>query len=405
MKKVLFIEYFFPPLTPHWRSVTFAKYLPEFGWEPVVLSAAETVSYSKDYHMLEEIPEGLRVFRVAHREPPRWWQYLWHALRIATDFPDYYKTWYSPVYKKAASILRSEKFDLIYTASPTFTAALVAERLKRRFGIPWVADFLDGWAVNDFLDRQLDETLVQPIRWLHKRRIRRAERRILESADKVTVIHPHVRERWQQLHRIDGAKIEVITDGYDEAVFRGLRARKLYDDRITIAFLGSYYPPFRESIERFCGVVAQTDAKAEVVFIGRGAENVQRLNLPNSTCILHIPRRRAIEFAMGSDFLFLVMPPFAKWTPSKTYDYLRIGKPILALVPPDGDAARIIRDCKAGFVLDFDERQMRTQLGAIFRRLREGKLKAFRPKQKYVTNFERRKLTQQMARVFNATAR
>jgi len=403
MKKVLFIEYFFPPLTPHWRSVAFTKYLPEFGWEPVVLSAAETVSYSKDYHMLEEIPEGSRVFRVAHREPPRWWQYLRHTLKIAADFPDYYKTWYSPAYKRAANILRRERFDLIYSASPTFTTALVAERLRKRFGVPWVADFHDGWAVNDFLDRNLDETLVQPLRWLHKWRIRKAEKQILKLADRVVVVHPHVRERWCQLHRIDRAKIEVITEGYDETVFRGLRARALYDDRITITFLGNYYDFFGEYIARFSRLVHQIDAKAELVFIGRGAASVQRLNLPNSTCMMHIPMRRAIEFGMGSNFLFLVMPPFAKWTPSKTYDYLRIGKPILALVPPDGDAARIVRECKAGCVLDFDETQMKTQLSAIFRRLSEKRLAAFRSERKYVTRFERRELTQQMARIFDET--
>ena len=401
MRKVLFVDYFFPPLAADWRGTAFAKLLPEFGWQPIVVSADESVSYGKDYYLLKEIPENLEVHRVPHREPSPLWQRIRHKLKISADFPDYYRTWYSPACREARKILSRQKVHLIYSASPTFTTAFVAMKLKKEFNIPWIADFLDGWAVNDFLKEQYDRTLIAPLRRFHMLRIKKAERRILESADKVVVIHRHVKQRWYELHGIDETKVRVIADGYDESVFRGLKVRFLYPDRLTIVFLGSFYPAFREIIIRFAGVVNELDRDAELVFIGRGAVAVQGMNLPNSTCILQLSRKRAIEFALGCDFLLLVMPPFAKWTPSKIYDYLRIGRPILAIVPHDGDAARILQESNGGFVLPFDEQQMKKELGTIFERRKRGELEGFQPDQEYITKFERRKLTEQMAEVFD----
>jgi glycosyltransferase involved in cell wall biosynthesis len=400
VRNVLFLDYFFPPLLGDWRGAAFSKLLPEYGWRPIVVSAAETVTYDKDYDMMKEIPEGLIVRRVPHRKRSLA-RYLMDGLKIAADFPDPYWNWCSPAYREARRILREEDIHLIYSASPAYTTAFVAMKVKRDYNIPWVADFLDGWAVNDFLNQYYDQNLIKPLRWLQKRRVRNAERTILESADRVVVIHRHVKERWRELHGINDTKIRVITDGYEESVFHGLRPRALYENKLTVTFLGSFYPAFRELILKFARVVNTIDPSVELAFIGRVAAAVHEMNLSNSTCIMHAPRRKAIEFGMGSDFLLVVMPPYARWTPSKIYDYLRMERPILALVPSDGDAAKIIREAKAGFVLDFDDREMKNQLEVIFRKWKEGEFRRFRPDHKYVTNFERRRLTRQMARIFD----
>lgn len=269
MKKVLFIDYFFPPLAADWRGVALAKLLPKFGWQPIIISASEDVTYTKDYHLLNEIPEDLEVHRVGHHEPSRLRQFIQHRLKIAADFPDYYRTWYFPACREAEKILQKERVHLIYSASPTFTTAFVAMNMKKRFRIPWVADFNDGWAVNDFLNMQYDQNLIEPVRWLQKLRIRRAERNILKTADKVVIVHWHVRDRWLELHKLDGTNIEVITEGYDESIFRGLKARFLYPDRLTIIFLGSFYPAYREVIMRFAQAVKEVEEDAELVFVGR----------------------------------------------------------------------------------------------------------------------------------------
>src|SRR4030042_6113763 len=312
MKRVLFIDYFFPPLAGDYRGTAFVKLLPQFDWQPIVISADESVKYDKDYSLLQEIPKNITIYRVAHKEPSRAWQVIRNKLRIDIDFPDYYKTWYHPAYQTAREILQLEKVDLIYSASPTFITAFVAMELKRKFNIPWVADFLDGWAVNDFLKLQYDQTRIKPLRWFQTLRIKKAERRILETANKVVVIHQHVKQRWYELYGIKESKIEVVTDGYDESVFQGLTARVLNPDRLSITFLGSHYAPFEDAIRKFLNVVYEIDKDAEVAFIGRAATTVQKMNIPNLVCMLQLPREKALSFALGSDFLFVVMPPYAK---------------------------------------------------------------------------------------------
>ncbi|HXZ95170.1 MAG TPA: glycosyltransferase, partial [Dehalococcoidia bacterium] len=371
----------------------------------IIISAAESVSYDKDYNLLNEIPKETEVYRVGHKEPlgklSKGWQILLSNLRVSYNFPDYYRSWRSPALREAKRVLNMEKVDLIYSASPPFTTAFVAMKLKRELGIPWVADFLDGWAVNDFLRVYYDEALVKPLRDLQKYRVKRGENSIIVTADKTVVISWHVKQRLCELHKVEGRTIDVVNDGYEESVFEKLIARPLYPDSLTIVFLGSFYAPFKEPVIRFVKIVNEISKEAEVVFIGRGAAAMQAVTKVEATYILNLPRKKALAFALGSDFLFVVMPPYAKWIPTKIYDYLRLGKPILALVPADGDAAKIIQEARGGFVLSYEPEDMKRQLKSIFEEWRQGKFKDFHPDWEYVAQFERRKLVQKIAAIFD----
>lgn len=407
MKKLLYIDYTFPPLASDFRAAALARVLPEFGWHPLIISASELVSYDKDYDLLKQIPIETQVHRVYHKEPSsKAWRYLLDTLKVRVDFPDTFKNWYAPALAKASDIMRKEKIDLIHSASPPFTTALVAMKLRTDLGIPWVADFQDGWAVNDFLDTHLSETLLKPLYKLQKFRIRKAEGDILRTANVVLVASWHVAERLSELHRtgnhrVNISKIEVVNLGYDEYVFERLVARPVYPGRLTIVFLGSFYDQFKESVIKFINTVHEVVEEAEVVVIGRGAAAMQAVTKAEATYVLNLPRRKALAFALGSDFLFVVMPSNGKWIPAKIYEYLRLARPILALVPPDGDAARIVREAKAGYVLSYDSDQMKEQLKSIFREWRDGKFKDFHPDWEYVEQFERRKLVQKMAAIFD----
>jgi len=401
-KKVLYIDYFFPPLEADWRAIAFAKHMPGMGWHPVVVSAAETVSYGKDYSTLEGISPEVSVHRIGHRERSKTWNYVRIMLRMATDFPDTYKTWYGPAYRVARKIIQSEKIDLIYSASPTFTTAMVAMALKEEFNIPWVADFLDGWAVNDFLMDYLKRYLAAPMRQVLLWRIRNAEQAILTTADHVVSIHYHVVERWKKLHGVRGDNIHVVTDGYEEEVFCGLSPRFLSFAKIKIMFMGSYYYQFHDTIRNFLRAIYDIEPEAEIIFIGRNLDAVHQMRIPNTICMLNLPRRKAFEYALASDFLYVVMPAYAHWTPTKTYDYLRLGKPILGSVPTDGDAAMHITKARAGYVLPYGIEAMKAQLRDIFAQYKSGILKDFAPNQDYIAQFERNRLTERMVTIFNS---
>ena len=378
------------------------KFLPEFGWQPIVVSAAESVSYPKDYSLLKAIPDSIEVHRVGHREPPREWTYARQKLKLNFIFPDQYQRWYSPALQEARKILQKEKVDLIYSVSAPYTCHFIAMKLKKEFNIPWVTEWGDPWAENHFLKLHYDKTLIKPLRQFQKLLIKRGERNILRAADKSIVdCEPH-QQQLCEAYGFTHEKIELITDsGYDESDFTELQAQALYPDKLTIVFLGSVYPDFMGPIQNFLNAVNEAAKDVEIAFIGQGATALQGINMENLTCILHLVKEKALAFALGSDFLFIVMPPSARWIPGKLFEYLRLGKPILGLVPEDGDPAKIIKEARAGFILSYDPEEMKQQLKAIFNQWKQGRLKNFEPDWEYVAQFERHNLTRKLVAVFN----
>ena len=70
------LVFLFPPIMGDWRGIGFVKLLPGFGWQPIVISASESVSYGKDYSLLKQVPSEPEVYRIGHREPKcKEWQY------------------------------------------------------------------------------------------------------------------------------------------------------------------------------------------------------------------------------------------------------------------------------------------------------------------------------------------
>ena len=203
------------------------------------------------------------------------------------------------------------------------------------------------------------------------------------------------------VHRLKEHRVEVITNDYNESDFSRLKPYALYPDKLTILFMGGIYVGFREIILRFLKAATEVEKDVEVVVMGRGAGEFQDLNMPNLTRILCVQPKKALSFASGVNFSLLATLPSAKYNfATGLFEYLHFGRPILALVPKDGDTATVIREAKAGFTLSYEE-----QLRGIFERWRGGEFDHFHPDWDYVAQFERRKLTEKLAHVFDEVAR
>jgi hypothetical protein len=390
MPSILVVDSYFVPFTGAWRSLSLVRAMAETGWRVTVLSAAASSGYDLDPSALRLVPPEVRVRAIPHRFEPYFTRRLKTKARMRINLPDDFRRWIPKATAAARRLAREEKIDLVFSTSPSFSSALVARQLKRETGLPWVADFQDGWGINDFLRDYYRHSVRAPFGSWAIHRMARWEKAILREADRITSVHWHVRDRWREEYSIAEEKVTVVPMGYDEYAFTEANPLGLLPGK-TIAFLGSHYPQFDEPMGAFSRALSEVDPAARLLVIGRAASSVHLLGLANAVCILHVPREEALRIAGGCTALFLVMPSWGRWTPSKLFDYLRVGKPVLALVPADGDTARLVRESGAGLVLPYGQTEMAAALRQLFRRV-EREPGAFTADPGYVRQFERRKV-------------
>ncbi len=160
IKKVLMISYLFPPLDCGvGRQIKFAKYLPLFGWMPTVLTVNRSFLRPKyDPSRVKEVPPSVEIFRTCSleiRPLQRWLPAVLNRLlgvnRKWFQPVDTFVGWLPFAVRRGLEILKEGNIDLIFSTSLPNTCHLVAFILKKKFRIPWVADFRDPWTQNPYV--------------------------------------------------------------------------------------------------------------------------------------------------------------------------------------------------------------------------------------------------------------
>jgi glycosyltransferase involved in cell wall biosynthesis len=238
------------------------------------------------------------------------------------------------------------------TTSPPSSIHLIGAATKLLTGTPWVADIRDSLVANH--DRQVERPLVR----LRERSHRRVARLVARRADGVVAVTPTIAEEQRAL----GARgpIAVIPNGADFDDFAGLRYSPASRFRITHTgsfFAGRSPRAFLQALQesrldvaaRFVGGFRQVDlAWTEERGLGSRIELV-----PGAT------HAETLALQRDSEALLLLLPdagPRGLDVPSgKLFEYLAAERPILAAVPPDGTAARLVREAGAGIVVSPDD--------------------------------------------------
>ncbi len=364
-KKVLIIAYHFPPTggAGALRSLKTAKYLPQHGWDPVVLTVKNPDwYYAQDDLLIKDMPPAGVVVRTPMLRSA--WVYrilnplrirrldLW--LRRYAVHPDNQIGWLPFAVRAASALMENSRFDAVYSTSAPLTSHLIADRICRRFGIPWMADFRDEWFENP--------DLPLPTAW-HRRLHFRIEQRIVRTAGQVIAAAP-VFCRYLSKHCPDEPKFETITMGFDPDDYRDLGgASGRRNEKFTVTFSGLFYGSFRPDhlLKSVNALIDGGEIPRQSVclrFIGANSPNDLREPDKHRLCEFtgFMPHARALDLAGRSDALLLLLSRERgrDVIPSKTFEYMALKRPVLALVPPDGDAAKIIRETAIGLVVDFE---------------------------------------------------
>jgi len=372
MSRVLMIAYLFPPELEvgRIRTIKFCKYLPQFGWRPVVLTHRAAPGY--DPSLLNEIPPGTEVHRVGHgtllcdmlakarrmREavralrgrcrsvggpfnetqeqggdqterpsgPGKVWLLFW---------PDLHGSWVLPAIRRGLALAR--RSDVIYSSGWPVSCHVVARRLAKITGRPWVMDYRDPWT--------LDWRYPTPIqRWLFQK----WERDCVGACSHLINVNSHLTGRHREAFRPEPAdKFLTIPNGFDPEDFEGL-PQPAADRPLILTYAGSFYggrSPIGllraiaflhrsgriqpgHLLLRLIGSQGETPSAVAAAAETLGVSSYVSLSgrIPYREALAALSASHVAVFIGGGRMDTVSMP-------TKLYEYFHLKKPVLAVLP------------------------------------------------------------------------
>jgi len=435
VKRVLVVAYFFPPAgaVGVYRTLKFVKYLPDFGWSPTVVTTANGRFPTYDASLLRLIPDGVAVHRARGSEalnegfdrapqgtPAKTLRsrihtrlYMtWHAIAV----PDTRVGWVPAAFRLARRLMREENIRTVYVSGYPFSSFLVAVFLKRMQGARVVIDYRDPWTQSITYVRRGAR------RWMdHK-----LEAWIIRQCDAVISNTRHNDAR-MAAECGDGQpreKFVAIHNGFDADDFAGIPRERT--EKFTVTYAGAFYYSvgsdfagglgdamktysplyFFQALESFFARRPDAKGRTRVHFMGvlghgydphiaqHGLETViERVG--------YIDYDEHLRVLKNSDVLLLVLSRGEKsrgWIPSKFFQYLGTGNPILAMAP-DGEVREIVRETGAGVCVEPDDVAGASRaIESLYDAWASGTSPVQRDEQA-VARYERRNLTHALARV------
>ena len=350
--RVLFISYFFPPTAGGgvFRPLATVKYLSRLGWDITVITSTTPKHYPVDPELARQIPADVAVIRI-----PVVWEgsTVRRALgRLNLDWipkslitPDERIFWAEKAERKSLKLLKQGGFDCLYTTGPPFSVLLAGLWLKRETGAKWLAEFRDPWTLAPYLSTQ---------NALHRRFARDVESELMEKADATIMVTQSFAEMMRKKYPESKARVHCVENGFDPEDFAGLPKEKARNEEFTIVASGTIFG--RYNMNDFLDGLMELK-KSDPAIYGKIKVSLQGLPDPTTNRRLldsglfervksrgFVPHREDIRDMCSADLLILPLskvPNGEGHVPSRAYEFLATGSPILAICP-DGDLANII---------------------------------------------------------------
>ena len=387
--RVLVVAYFFPPLGGGGvqRTLKFVRYLPESGWDPVVIAPRNPGYEIRDERSVDLLPPGLDIERSFVFEP--WWPVLRTiqrvvrsarsrlstgatAARVGRDqtpsrlvrlasialFPDEHVAWIPFAVRSALRTHRRQPVSAIYSTSPPITGHVVAGIVARQTGLPWVADFRDPWIGNSFLP---------PLPGVYRAGQRWIEQWIVHNATRVIAATPSLTTMLRERYPAAAARISTIPNGYDSEEIAAIRPVRRDDGFVRLVYAGSIYggvlDTFLAGVARFLDEDAAAAERLRVDFFGwldsESSATARRwLAMPSLANVVsfteHQPRSNAMAVVGSADaalYLLADDPRKALFVGGKLYEYIGLSVPVLAVAPP-GDARQLLESLGWGVIAE-----------------------------------------------------
>lgn len=349
MPRVLMIAYHFPPVAGSsgmQRTLRFAQHLPEFGWEPLVLTIDPRAYERTSSDLMGDIPEGTVVRRAFGLDTARHLSiggrfFRWMAL------PDRWVTWRLGAVPEGMRMIEEFRPDVLWSTYPIATAHLIGSILHRKSGLPWVADFRDPMTQERYPTNP----------WI-RRSFTSIEEKTVRNAACSVFTTPGAFDMYRARYPECADRMAVLENGFDEESFSGLgnTSDPLVPGAVVLLHSGIVYPQERDpralfqALERLKAAGRVNGDKLKIRFRAAEHEDLIRslrdkhgLGSMIEVCP-PLPYREALAEMMRSDALLVLQSAGCNGQiPAKIYEYLRAKRPILCLADPAGNTAGVAR--------------------------------------------------------------
>lgn len=423
-KKILIITYYWPPAGGPGvqRWLKFAKYLPEFGWKPIIYTP-ENPSYPLlDESLMKDVPEDLEIVKTKIWEPYQlaeklnksnkkfkagqfdvgnnqsWKSKLSIWVRGNFFIPDARVFWVKPSTEFLEKYLQQNNIETVVTSGPPHSMHLIGLNLKKKLPhLRWIADFRDPWTeISYYKHLKLTNRSDKKHRFL--------ESEVFKNAD-ITLATSYTDA---ENFRKNGANAVCITNGFDETDSEKKLNQSAISDYFTLSYIGvleqlrnpeNLWTALNNLIKNNSDFAESFRLK----FVGRIDDKILT-SLENSDLKNHIlnlgyvSHDRAVQEMSNSSILMITNFPNVSSKgiiPGKIFEYLATGKQILSFGPNEADVSKILQETNAGKHFSYeDSEEIEDFIIQKFKLWKNGNLSE---NTKNIEQFSRKNLTKQLS--------
>jgi len=435
---ILIIAYEFPPLNSggSHRPFKFAKLLPKFGINPIVITPEISTQKGAnlDYSQLAKLEQPLEIIRTPIKKLPNWREKLAESYYLNVEDTNA-KKWEPFLISAIEKVMKEKEIAAIYVTAPPFSMANMGRRLAKRFKLPFILDMRDAWS----------HWVITPYpSYLHYRLTLAKERKALEAATSVIVVTDQLKSDFQKIHpNVQKEKFHLIRNAYDEPAPKYPNkmsiAKATLEKPMRIGYVGSfYYTPYqRELLFKpwwkkkpyqylqysprkedwlyrspyffFKALAALREKQPETLnllkvdFVGAAPAwlkaMVDEFELKDTVRFLGVlPHKEALKFQDDCDALLLtsvkVLGGLDYCIAGKTYEYICRKKPILAVLT-EGNQKLFIEATGLGILCPPDDTMTSAK---TLQNLLEGKV-VLKPQQDFINSVNIEVTTEQLANI------
>jgi hypothetical protein len=421
MKKVLIITYYWPPAggSGVQRWLKFTKYLPKYNWQPIVYTPENPYFEVKDQALLNDVPSEAEIYKTPIWEPYALKDKLFgkgsksQSAGVITNkkslknkvlnwvrgnvfIPDPKIYWVKPSVKALLKKIQEEEIDHIVTTGPPHSMHLIGFGLKKAMpNLKWIADFRDPWSELDLLNEfQLNNS--------SRKKHKDLEMEVLQTAD-VTLT---VSETWvEDLKRLGGNRVELITNGYDTTDFE---LKPKTNDKFIIGHYGLLNhlrnpENLWKSLDNLCEENKAFNSKLEIHLSGNIDVEVIA-EIESHSCLKgkvkqlgYLSHAQVLEQYNQADVLLLLLFNSKSGVgnyPGKIFEYFAAKKTILAFGPINSDAERLIKKSNTGKYFSYNDSNLKIDILELFNNPNNFDFEN-------MESFSREKLTYDLANLLN----